>query len=215
MSMNQYDEFKVMLDAYLDKNKKAIVYTSSLHETSYSDAGSIHLYKKDQKDTEVISMDDIAQKAYRKIRFPKSVSTEDSISTNDAFVICNDNKWYFIEFKDQELKRVRDSVSKKAYCNWHMLLDIIYEMKQENCLGSFWYDDPIRFARENVILILVVSEEKNPMDAKRIQDSITAGVRYVPVFLEKLQKYIYHNVYLYTPDTFEKYFVKKQVKANI
>lgn len=206
--MDQYDEFKAMLDAYLNKNKKVIVYTSSLHEASYSDAGSVHLYKKDQRDTEVISMDGIAQNAYRKIRFPESVSMEDSISTNDAFMICNDNKWYFIEFKDQELKRIKDSVSKKAYCNWHMLLDIIYEMKQENCLSSFWYENPIRFARENVILILVISEDKNPMDAKRIQDSITAGERYVPVFLEKLQKYIYHNVYLYTPATFERYFVK-------
>lgn len=207
--MNQYEEFKVMLDAYFDKNGQAAAYTSSFHETSYSDAGSLYLYKEDQKDTEVINMDAIAQKAYRRIRFPESNSREDSISTNDAFMICGDNKWYFIEFKDQKLKTLKDSISKKAYCNWHMLLDIIYEMKRDKCLSAFWYDDPIRFARENVILILVVSEEKNPMDAKRIQDSITAGQKYVPVFLEKLQKYVYHNVYLYTPATFEKYFAKR------
>lgn len=215
MSMNQYDEFKAMLDAYLDKNGKMITYRSSLHETSYNDAGTIYLYENGQKDTEVINMDNIAQTAYRTIRFPESDSREDSISTNDAFVIYDDNKWYFIEFKDQKLNQVKDSVSKKAYCSWHMLLDIIYEMKQEYYLSSFWYDDPIRFAREHVILILVVSEDKNPMDAKRIQDSITAGERYVPIFLEKLQKYIYHNVYLYTPATFEKYFVKRYAQISI
>lgn len=209
--MEQYDEFKEMLDAYLDKNNAALEYRSSFHETSRNDAQEdniIYLYEDDRKDTEVISMDEIAQKVYRKIRFPESKKEEDSIATNDAFMICGDNKWYFIEFKDQKLNTLKDSVSKKAYGNWHMLLDILYEMKRENRLNSFWYDDPIRFARENVILILVVSENKNPLEAKRIQDSINAGERYVPVFLEKLQKYIYHNVYLYTPATFERYFVK-------
>ena len=213
--MNQYDEFKAMIDAYLDKHKKTAKYKSSLHETSVNDAKSVYLYESSRKDVEVINMDSIAQGPYRNIRFPESNKKEDSISTNDAFIICDDNKWYFIEFKDQKLNNTKDSVSKKAYCNWHMILDIIYEMAQEKRLSAFRYDNPIEFARENVNLILVVSEDKNPMDAKRVQDSISAGEKYVPPFLEKLQKYIYHDVFLYTPDTLERYFVKKLHTKNL
>lgn len=207
--MNQYDEFKAMIDAYLNQNEKTANYKSNLHETSFSDAESVYLYESSQRDIEVINMDSIAQESYRNIRFPESNKKEDSLSTNDAFIVCNDNMWYFIEFKNQKLNKTKDSVSKKAYCNWYMLLDIIYEMGQKQRLETFWYDNPIAFARENVNLILVISEDKNPTEAKLIQDSITAGERYVPVFLEKLQKYIYHDVYLYTPATFERYFVKK------
>ena len=207
--MNQYDEFKIMIDAYLKKYGKTANYGSNLHDTSFSDAESVYLYDSNRKDIEVINMDEIAQESYRNVRFPESNKTEDSIATNDAFVICRDNKWYFIEFKNQKLNKTKDSVSKKAYGNWHMLLDIIYEMKNTNCLTSFPYDNPIEFARQNVILILVVSEEKNPNDAKRIHDCILAGEKYVPAFLEKLQKYIYHDVFLHTPATFEQYFVKK------
>lgn len=207
--MNQYDEFKAMLDAYLKKNQKKASYCSCLHETSFSDADALYLYDSSRNDIEVINMDEIAQGAYRNVRFPESNKTEDSIATNDAFVICGDNKWYFIEFKNQKLNQTKDSVSKKAYGNWHMLLDIIYEMKSTNSLTSFPYDNPIAFARENVILILVVSEEKNPTDAKRIHDGILAGEKYVPEFLKKLRKYIYHDVFLYTPATLEQYFVKK------
>lgn len=207
--MNQYDEFKAMIDVYLNENGKAVKYKSNLRETSFSDAEKVYLYESRQRDIEVINMDRIAQGPYRSIRFPESNKEEDSISTNDAFIICNDDMWYFIEFKNQKLKSTKDSVSKKAYCNWYMLLDIIYEMEQKKRLETFWYDNPIQFARENVNLILVISEDKNPTEAKLIQDSITAGERYVPVFLEKLQKYIYHDVFLYTPTTLERYFVKR------
>lgn len=118
--MDQYDEFKAMIDAYLNKHGQTPTYKASLHETSMNDAGSVYLYESSRRDIEVINMDDIAQGAYRNTRFPESYKKEDSISTNDAFVICDDNKWYFIEFKDQKLNNTKDSVSKKAYCNWYI-----------------------------------------------------------------------------------------------
>ena len=209
MNMSQYDEFKVMIDDYLKKYGKTANYSSCLHDTSYSDAENVYLYENSRRDIEVINMDQIAQEPYRPVCFPESNKTEDSIATNDAFVISSDNKWYFIEFKNQKLNKTKDSVSKKAYGNWFMMLDIIYEMKNTNYMTSFQYNNPIEFARKNVILILVVSEDKNPNDAKRIHDCILAGEKYVPAFLEKLQKYIYHDVFLHTPATLEQYFVKK------
>lgn len=117
--MNKYyDEFKQMIDAYLAKHGQDVKFESNLYETSLNDAdlkNVCYLYDNTRKDIDVISMDDIAHKPYRKIRYPESVKEEDSISTNDAFVISEENEWYFIEFKDQTLNKTKDSVSKKAY----------------------------------------------------------------------------------------------------
>lgn len=209
--MNKYyDEFKQMIDAYLAKHGKQVEFESNLYETSLNDADSKNIYDNTRKDIDVISMDDIAHKPYREIRYPESVKEEDSISTNDAFVISEENEWYFIEFKDQTLNKTKDSVSKKAYSNWHMLLDIIYEMKSTCHLSGFDYEDPIQFARNHVTFILVISEKKNPNDAFRIQKGIDYKCdknEYVPLFLQKLQKYIYHDVFVYTPAMLERYFV--------
>lgn len=146
--MSQYDEFKIMIDDYLKKYGKTANYSSCLHDTSYSDAENVYLYENSRRDIEVINMDQIAQEPYRRVRFPESNKTEDSIATNDAFVISSDNKWYFIEFKNQKLNKTKDSVSKKAYGNWFMMLDIIYEMKNTNYMTSFQYNNPIEFARK-------------------------------------------------------------------
>lgn len=140
--MNKYyDEFKQMIDAYLAKHGKQVEFESNLYETSLNDADSKNIYDNTRKDIDVISMDDIAHKPYREIRYPESVKEEDSISTNDAFVI---------------------------------------------------------------------SEEKNPNDVFRIQKGIDYKcdkIEYVPLFLQKLQKYIYHDVFVYTPAMLERYFV--------
>lgn len=53
--MNQYDEFKAMIDAYLNQNEKTANYKSNLHETSFSDAESVYLYESSQRDIEVIN----------------------------------------------------------------------------------------------------------------------------------------------------------------
>lgn len=123
--MNKYyNEFKEMIEAYLVKHGKCVSFESNLHETSLNDAdltNICYIYDKTRKDIDVISMDDIAHRPYREIRYPESGKEEDSISTNDAFVISEKNEWFFIEFKDQRLNKTKDSVSKKAYGNWHML----------------------------------------------------------------------------------------------
>lgn len=128
--MNKYyDEFKQMIDAYLAKHGKQVQFESNLYETSLNDVDSKNIYDNTRKDIDVISMDDIAHKPYREIRYPESAKEEDSISTNDAF-------------------RIQKGIDYKC--------------------------------------------DKN---------------EYVPLFLQKLQKYIYHDVFVYTPAMLERYFV--------
>ena len=63
---------------------------------------------------QVIDMDEIAHNAYRVARYPESVKEADSLASADAFVINADNMWYFIEFKNQEITKAKDSVTKQV-----------------------------------------------------------------------------------------------------
>ena len=67
-------------------------------------------------------MDQIAQEPYRRVRFPESNKTEDSIATNDAFVISSDNKWYFIEFKNGSVDKA--DLYRKIYDSLIILLEL-------------------------------------------------------------------------------------------
>ena len=74
--------------------------------------------------------------------------------------------------------------------------------------STFNYDNPITFAKENVVYILVVSEEKNMMDIDKIRKCILAGEKFQPEYMKKLEKYIFKEAYVYTPDILENEFVK-------
>ena len=74
---------------------------------------------------------------------------------------------------------------------------------------TFNYENPISFAKENVVYILVVSEEKNIVDVDKISKCILAGEKFQPEYMKKLEKYIFKEAYVYTPQVLEKEFVKK------
>ena len=119
--------------------------------------------------------------------------------------------WYFIEFKNQKISKAKDSVTKKAYLNWFWLVDILYEMSEKNNMkyDTFNYDNPILFAREKVVFILVVSEDKNIVDADKMRKCILAGEKFQYDYIKKLEQYIFKEAYIYTPQLLETYFVKK------
>lgn len=56
--------------------------------------------------------------------------------------------------------------------------------------NTFNYDNPIAFAKENVVYILVVSEEKNIVDADKMRKCLLAGQKFQSDYMRKLEKYI-------------------------
>lgn len=100
-------------------------------------------------------------------------------------------------------------MTKKAYQNWYWLVDVLREMKDTIQYNNFNYEDPISFARENVTYILVVSQEKNYNNVKKMHDCKLAGQKFLPQYMEKLEKYTFKETYVYTPEMFEQKFVKK------
>lgn len=213
--MTNYDQIKEILKQFSDKYVTKIIIESKMSDVSEDKAASkktekkVLLYEDNRKDMQVIDMDEIAHKAYRVARYPESVKEDDSLASADAFVINADNMWYFIEFKNQEIAKAKDSVTKKAYQNWYWLVDVLREMKDQIQYNNFNYEDPISFARENVVYILVVSQEKNYNNAKKMHDCILAGQKFLPQYMEKLEKYTFKETYVYTPEMFEQKFVKK------
>lgn len=84
-----------------------------------------------------------------------------------------------------------------------MLLDILYEMKEQGKTNElFDYTNPIRFGKEHVHYVLVCSKEKNPQIVQQILKK-----RYTPPFMEKLKDYLFKDAYAFTEDYFEMDFV--------
>ena len=215
--MSGFDDFKQTMSEYLESNGYDLSIISNLHDTSVNDADPkkiVYLYNG-KKDLEVIDMDLIAKQAYRDIKRAAQISNN-FINTADAFVINQDNKWYFIEFKDAVIKsdndKLKSNVLKKAYSNWYMVLDVLYSMKAQGKLYlDFEYDDPIQFAKKNVYYILVCSEDKNPNTYIQIKNYDLIGEKYTPVFMQRLKDYLFKDAYVYT----EKFLERKLVERFI
>ncbi|MFR2077830.1 MAG: hypothetical protein ACLS3Q_09445 [Lachnospira sp.] len=214
--MTNYEQMKELLQAFADNHNHQVCIEAKLSKVSEDKAETRkngnrkYIYKNTEKDMDIIDMDEIAHNVYRLVRFPDSTKESESLASADAFVISADNIWYFIEFKNQQISKTKESVTKKAYQNWFWLVDVLYEMREKKQMqySTFNYDNPITFAKENVVYILVVSEEKNMMDIDKIRKCILAGEKFQPEYMKKLEKYIFKEAYVYTPDILENEFVK-------
>lgn len=214
--MTNYEQMKELLQAFADNHNHQVCIEAKLSKVSEDKAETRkngnrkYIYKNTEKDMDIIDMDEIAHNVYRLVRFPDSTKESESLASADAFVISADNIWYFIEFKNQQISKTKESVTKKAYQNWFWLVDVLYEMREKKQMqySTFNYDNLITFAKENVVYILVVSEEKNMMDIDKIRKCILAGEKFQPEYMKKLEKYIFKEAYVYTPDILENEFVK-------
>lgn len=215
---NNFDKFAQLVNSYLLQYNVNVDILSKLHETSKSKPNSclpiIYVYNGKQE-LDVIDMDFIARNGYKNIKKPTEV-IENPINTADAFLINSNNDWYLIEFKDSTIKSdkqgLKDNILKKAYSNWYMILDILYEMKNsEVAYTDFYYDNPMQFAREHVSYILVCSTEKNPLIYKLIKECELSKSTYTPPFMSRLRGYLFKDAFVFTEDFLERKFVRNFV----
>lgn len=214
--MTNYEQLKTLLHAFAENYSLPISEEEKLsivsEDKSESERTGIRkfVYESTRRDMNIIDMDEIAHNVYRLARFPESTKESESLASADAFVINSDNVWYFIEFKNQTISKAKDSVTKKAYQNWYWLVDILYEMREQRQMqyDTFNYENPIAFAKENVVYILVVSEEKNILEADKMRKCLLAGEKFQPDYMRKLEKYIFKEAYVYTPQLLESNFVR-------
>lgn len=212
MRMNNFDKIADMINGYLLQYDMSINILSDLIETSKPDDEKTKAKKppvyKGKRNLTVISMDDISR-CYRKIKKPFE-KDDNCINTPDAFLINSNNEWYFIEFKDSEMagNSLKNNLIKKAYSNWYMMMDMLYEMKDaEKIYTDFNFNDPVKFAQKNVTYIIVCTLEKNSKLYELIKGKELSNSRHTPEFMSRLKDYLFKDAYIYTEDFFERKFV--------
>lgn len=120
-------------------------------------------------------------------------------SSNDALYISAQGKWYFIEFKNGEVKK--EQIYRKLYDSLIMLME--------------WGIIPnFDFIRENINYILVYNSkkyEKIPESPAREQNYAyirgLAGQEKKLFEVDKFEKYLFNETHTYTKKLFENYFV--------
>ena len=212
MRNKNYIGIKKLLKSYGEKyGITGVNVVTSLHDASINKAVLNNpCYVYDSKhDMEVIDMDAIAKDIYKVAKKAEG----NPVNTADAFVIKQNNEWCFIEFKDTTIvadkKSLKDNIIKKAYANWYMLLDILYDMKNLCEEVDFNYINPVDFARKHVVYIVVCSCNKNPNVYTQIKNNSYSNQNYTPIFMQKLKDYLFKDAYIYTEDFFEREFVRK------
>lgn len=206
--MNNYDTFHNVITEFFESKGIHETLKTNLHESSKNDQVSppVYLYNG-SRDLSVISMDAIAQKAYKKAKnAPADIKR--TMNTVDAFIINKDNEWFFIEFKDCKLSAKKDNIEKKGMGNWLMLLDMFFDMTAEMSNKLIELSNPCKFAREHITYIVVCSAEKDPYTYEQIRNSDKLGEKYTPPCLDKFKDYLFKNAYAYTEEYFEQRFVK-------
>ncbi len=206
--MSNYESFCGLLKRYFQKYGVEAAFRSSLHECSVNNASSEMEYLYQGLDLDVIDMDCIARGAYKKIK--GADESENPINSADSFIINHENEWYFIEFKDAKLKNgdTKSNILKKSYSNWYMVLDILYDMREQEPYAQFDFLNPIAFGKAKVYYILVCSGDKNPQEYRQIRNADLRGEHYTPPFMQRLKDYLFKDAYAYTEDYFEAKFVK-------
>lgn len=179
---------------------------STLRSTSEDNSTGSECFMT-QSDITVVSFDNVKKEYVRNLgltEIPKS---------NDALVIDSDDKATFIEFKNGCINR-----------------NDVYDLRKKIYDSLLIFSDITGFGisktRDNMDYILVYNKDKNPNICSNetvelstnVQDSDSrdtiakefskmAKTNFVKLGLEKFKKYCFSNVYTYTVQEFEEYYI--------
>ncbi|MBD5524271.1 MAG: hypothetical protein HDR04_07610 [Lachnospiraceae bacterium] len=171
----------------------------ALKETSWDKDGDCPGYMTDSS-IQVINFDKVKE------AYIKNMGLSSTPCSNDALYIGDNEKIYFIEFKNGVVK------NKKVFNVYNKIYDsllIFNDIVQEN----------ISFCRENVSFILVYNEGKNPNGENTTNDGESSKIKigkyfyakakkkYVRFGLERFEKIYFRDVYTYTEKEFEDDFL--------
>lgn len=208
MKMNNYEEFLKLIEEFFDnKGIEKLSLETNLRDASLNEDKKNPTYVYNYKnDLRVISMDCISQKGYRSVYGITDIKR--SLNTVDAFLIDYNNDWYFVEFKDCKLSSKKDNIEKKGMANWLMLLSILYDLGSEKCKKIIDLENPIQFAKDHLIYIVVCSATKDPYTYGQVKNYDLLGQVYTPPCLYRFKDYLFKNAFAFTDVYFEQRFVK-------
>lgn len=126
--------------------------------------------------------------------------------SNDALYVSNDDKWYFIEFKNGSIDKA--NIYRKLYDSLIMLFEL-------GVISNFAY------AREKFFYILVYNDskgfqvEKSPARDKAYSYFMELARQEKKLFeVEKLEKYLFQETHTYSKEEFQEYFILPMEKEE-
>lgn len=169
---------------------------SNMIKASEDDDNQAYVYNYPEHNMEVIRLDEYTKdfKNKRRKEIP-GLKDDHQPSAVDAVCVNKDNDWFLIEFKNQSLDEAVKSTPKKMLSSlW--LIAFLYSKLSEKITDK---SDILKFARENVTFITVVSSEKN----EKYDETIGAtweknGSFYTPRKFKKYIGYYFKDVYVLT-----------------
>lgn len=167
-----------MISASEDDNNHVLVYTDNGHNM------------------QTIKLDEYTKDFNKKRRqeMPE-LKVDHQPSAIDAVCVNKDNEWFLIEFKDEPIKNVLRSTPKKMLSSlW--LIAFIYSKLSEKIADE---SDILKFAREKITFITVVSSAKNADDEEAIGATWEKnGTFYTPDKFKKYKGYYFKDIYILT-----------------
>ena len=177
-----------MISASEDIDNKAFVYT----DTNYN--------------METIKLDEYTKdfNIMRRLEIPE-LKEDHKPAAVDAVCVNKNNKWFLIEFKNKPLKKAIKSTPQKMLSSFWLIAFLYSRISKKIADES----DILKFARNNVTFITVVSSEKNA----DLEETIGAtweenGAFYTPKEFMKYKGYYFKDIYILTENGL-RFFIKK------
>lgn len=206
---NTYSDIISILDDYNKSHNLSTTIEEKLSDASYDSEHNRH-FVSSISDLNTISMDNIAHDIVRLVAKPDSKWDNDSPASVDSFLIDNNGKWYFIEFKNQKINKTKYKCIEKSYANIFWLVEILLEMQKKYRINGFDYENPLSYFKENCIFILVIGNECDDISLQKYREAKKAKLA-LPEnceFMQKLETYVFNKAYIYNETQFDEIFVK-------
>ena len=164
-------------------------------DASFDDRNEVFVYTDTSHNMEVLKLDEYTKEFEKRRRNEIPNLKEHQPSAVDAVCVSKDNEWFLIEFKNEPIKNILKSTPKKMLSSvW--LIAYLYSTLSEQISDE---KDILKFARENITVITVVSSEKN----ENLEETIGAtwekdGPFYTPLKFMKYKGYYFKDVYVLT-----------------
>jgi hypothetical protein len=168
---------------------------SDMISASEDDCNHKNVYDFPEHNMEVIKLDEYTKDFNIKRRSEMPEINEHQPSAVDAICINKSNEWFLIEFKNEELARAKKEARKKMLESlW--LIAFLYSKLSEKFADE---TDFLKFARENITFIVVVSSDKNLGEINAIGTTWEEnGQFYTPESYYKYKGYYFKDLYVLT-----------------
>lgn len=169
---------------------------SDMINASEDDTSHTLVYNNDKINMQVIKLDEYTKDFNKKRRSEISeLKVDHQPPAVDAVCVNNENEWFLIEFKNESVENIQKSTPKKMLSSLWLIAFLYSKLSEEIAATS----NILKFAREKVTFITVVSSDKN----KDYDEAIGAtweknGAFFTPKKFVKYKGYYFKDIYVLT-----------------